>query len=574
MLKFIFFVTLKYFKLEVMIRKILAVYLLIFVIVNKNEAMAQQGVNIGSASPPHNSATLEVSGNSGGFLLPRLTTAQRNALPSPAIGLVIYNVSTACVETYFPGGWKTVQCDCSAAPPPVTQVSGPTQVCPGDTGLIFTLTPVPGATNYQWIVPASDTLISGQGDTSIVVNTGTVQGTRTYSVVASNSCGTAAVYNFQLNVQTPSAQFNMSPSPAITNLPVTFTPVQAGLNYAWIFNGGTPASSIASSPSVTWSAQGAYAVILTVQDNFGCTNADTQTVSVTNCNPQVWNFTTCGASGRNGPSQGQCDATYGAGVVTVTGGIQYWTVPATGTYRITANGAQGGNGAGRTGGFGASMRGDFQLTAGQVIKILVGQQGVNRSGSGDNAAGAGGGGSFVTLSDNTPLIVAGGGGGAGASQNGLDGTSSLNGTASGMSSGAGGINGGGGGAAMNGAAGTQSSSGGTGTSCSYGAGGGGFYTDGGMNCNGSSPIIRGIAFLNGGTGGPADTGRSGVEGGFGGGAGVGHRASGGGGWSGGGGDGSSYGGGGGGSYNAGTNQVNQSGTNSGHGSVIIQRICQ
>ena len=63
-----------------------------------------------------------------------------------------------------------------------------------------------------------------------------------------------------------------------------------------------------------------------------------------------YTFTNCGQTGRLGPSQGQCDANYAAttlaGQVTVTGGIQEWTVPVGGLYTIEALGGQGGVGAG------------------------------------------------------------------------------------------------------------------------------------------------------------------------------------------------------------------------------------
>ena len=61
----------------------------------------------------------------------------------------------------------------------------------------------------------------------------------------------------------------------------------------------------------------------------------------------VYTFTTCGQSGRFGPSQNQANAAYsGSNIsVTVNNGIQEWTVPATGNYVIEAYGARGGNGA-------------------------------------------------------------------------------------------------------------------------------------------------------------------------------------------------------------------------------------
>lgn len=135
----------------------------------------------------------------------------------------------------------------------------------------------------------------------------------------------------------------------------------------------------------------------------------------------TYSFSNCGATGAAGPTQAQCDTAYGGTItVTVTGGIQSWTVPATGTYHLVATGAQGASGdSGFVGGHGAQVAGDFALTAGQVLKIVVGQQGVGQ-GSGEN--GGGGGGSFVVTSSNTPLLIAGGGGGtrSGVLQNGCD----------------------------------------------------------------------------------------------------------------------------------------------------------
>ena len=59
----------------------------------------------------------------------------------------------------------------------------------------------------------------------------------------------------------------------------------------------------------------------------------------------VYTFTTCGQSGRFGPSQSQANATYSGTNpivnVAVFNGIQRWEVAATGTYVIEAYGARG-----------------------------------------------------------------------------------------------------------------------------------------------------------------------------------------------------------------------------------------
>ena len=124
-------------------------------------------------------------------------------------------------------------------------------------------------------------------------------------------------------------------------------------------------------------------------------------------------FTNLGASGRMGPTslgsyyRGQDQY----GQVTLANGIQHWTVPYTGDYRIEAIGATGGYGT-RTQpqyrGRGAKMIGTFRLSKGETIKILVGQQGTRNTGS---QSSGGGGGTFVVRVRNTPLMVAGGGGG-------------------------------------------------------------------------------------------------------------------------------------------------------------------
>ena len=118
----------------------------------------------------------------------------------------------------------------------------------------------------------------------------------------------------------------------------------------------------------------------------------------------TWTFTTCGVSGRSGPTQNQCNSSYSgtnlAGDVTLVNGIQHWTIPANATYTIKAYGSKGGNitwtggGGGYNGGNGAIMQADFTLTSGTVLEILVGQEAPTVS----LVAGAGGG-TFVVLSN-------------------------------------------------------------------------------------------------------------------------------------------------------------------------------
>lgn len=82
---------------------------LIFSIVLPSLVFAQVKVaadaDLGTAAHP--SSVLEVFSNVKGFLPPRHTTAQRNAITTPAEGLVVYNTTEDCLNIYQGGSWET-----------------------------------------------------------------------------------------------------------------------------------------------------------------------------------------------------------------------------------------------------------------------------------------------------------------------------------------------------------------------------------------------------------------------------------------------------------------------------------
>ena len=274
---------------------------------------------------------------------------------------------------------------------------------------------------------------------------------------------------------------------------------------------------------------------------------------------QTYTFTSATATGNIGPTQTLTDAEYLGttldGAVTTTAGIQYWVVPTTGVYIIETFGGQG---YGPFGGRGAHITGEFNLTAGTTLKILVGQEAghyFDWPNTGYNHQFGGGGGSFVTDMSNVPFIIAGGGGGNHGTSYSTQCDAQI------TEAGAGGSNG-----SILGAGGT---SGNGGMDASSADGGGGLLTNG-------AGIAGGFAFVNGGQGG-IDEG----TGGFGCGGGTSswnnYRGGGGGGYSGGGAANNSGTccptGGGGGSFNGGTNPVNIAGVQLGNGMIIITNQC-
>jgi hypothetical protein len=265
--------------------------------------------------------------------------------------------------------------------------------------------------------------------------------------------------------------------------------------------------------------------------------------------------------------------TIGGQTFNFSGAIQNFTVPAGVTsVTIITRGARGGGSTqwGATaGGNGAIIQGNFTVTPGQVLRVLVGGQGATAQN-----VGGGGGGSFVWDNlTNTLYSAAGGGGGAGTNwinSTGIIGVSAVTGTnaTNGLT-------------VTNGAG----SAGNGGTIPSgytyYASGGAGWLTNGnngttaGCTFNstgGTRPLLGGMAGIGGGDPGTAANG--GFGGGGGGNARCGAVGGGGGGGYSGGGAGAENGtndfpaGGGGASYNIGTSQINTVG-NTGNGVVTF-----
>ncbi|XP_048367138.1 ALK tyrosine kinase receptor isoform X2 [Sphaerodactylus townsendi] len=163
-----------------------------------------------------------------------------------------------------------------------------------------------------------------------------------------------------------------------------------------------------------------------------------------------WLFTTCGASGPEGPVQTQCNDAYrNSNLSVVVGteenfpGVQIWRVPETNTYSISVYGAAGGKGKNTImRSHGAYVVGIFKLQKNDALHILVGQQGEDACPSASHVirkvcigesnvveeeikanktihewaggGGGGGGATYVFKVENgkpVPLIIAAGGGG-------------------------------------------------------------------------------------------------------------------------------------------------------------------
>ncbi|WP_017259419.1 hypothetical protein [Pedobacter arcticus] len=76
-------------------------------LVLNQQGFAQGSVGVGTATPDK-SAALDVTSTTGGVLVPRLTTAQRNAIATPANGLLVYNTDDSKFNFWDKLKWSEI----------------------------------------------------------------------------------------------------------------------------------------------------------------------------------------------------------------------------------------------------------------------------------------------------------------------------------------------------------------------------------------------------------------------------------------------------------------------------------
>lgn len=176
------------------------ILLIIFILVLSR--IYSQNVGIGTATPDPTSK-LEVYSNNSGLLIPRLTTAERNAIVNPADALMIYNLTTRCLEIYDAPSSTWVPIGCTGCQLPDNFAA---TAATSLTSNSFTAnwTTSFGATSYILEVAtdaAFTSYVTGYNNlnvgfvTSFNVTGLTCGMTYYYRVKASNACGTTPVTN-------------------------------------------------------------------------------------------------------------------------------------------------------------------------------------------------------------------------------------------------------------------------------------------------------------------------------------------------------------------------------------------
>lgn len=81
-------------------------FIIIFIALIFPGAYAQLGIG---TTTPHASSALDITANDKGLLIPRMNSMERDAIPSPALGLLIYNTDNQAFCYYNGNRWLTIK---------------------------------------------------------------------------------------------------------------------------------------------------------------------------------------------------------------------------------------------------------------------------------------------------------------------------------------------------------------------------------------------------------------------------------------------------------------------------------
>jgi len=257
------------------IKSLLIITLVLLLGSNQNIA---QNVGIGAESfTPDPSAMLEVKATDKGFLLPRLTSEQRNSIDSPAQGLQIFNITTNCLEMFAGNNWSQIVCGC-IEPPEITDIIiGNSNHCQNAKFIQYSIEGISNYDNLEWIVPEGALIISGYNSARIIVNFGYLSGN--LCVKAINDCGLDSICMYVDLVSAPDVPTEIygqiNPGFNSSGVEYSIDPIENASSYFWTV---PPGASIVS-------GQGSE----TIEVNFGSISGDVCVKSVGYCGES--NFT-------------------------------------------------------------------------------------------------------------------------------------------------------------------------------------------------------------------------------------------------------------------------------------------
>ncbi len=170
-------------------------------------------VTVGGTTPDP-SAVVDMQSTDKGFLWPRLSTSERNAISSPATGLIIFNTNTLCIEinqgTPSTPQWEKIKCrtgvistlDCSTS-----TVTGLLSAGQSASGVSVSVPYTGGNGGYYTGQTVTSMGVTGLTASLSAGNLSNGAGTLTYSITGTPASGGTA--SFALNICEQTCTLNL-----------------------------------------------------------------------------------------------------------------------------------------------------------------------------------------------------------------------------------------------------------------------------------------------------------------------------------------------------------------------------
>lgn len=204
-----------------------------------------QRSGIGTINPDA-SAAYEIKSTTGGFLPPRMTQAQRNAIALTA-GLLIFNTDSNCLEFYNGKQWFNL-CNGGSSIKITTQPIAPAPTCPGNGIQKLSVAATGVALSYSWrkngVVLVNNSVVSGQGTATLTLTNPQVSDAGNYEVVVSDSSWAVVSYNVPVVVYDTSIAYVNGEQQIDTYLLSAYSP---GATIHW-YTTPTGGTAIATGP--------------------------------------------------------------------------------------------------------------------------------------------------------------------------------------------------------------------------------------------------------------------------------------------------------------------------------------
>ncbi|MBI4947405.1 MAG: gliding motility-associated C-terminal domain-containing protein [Bacteroidetes bacterium] len=175
----------------------------------------------------------------------------------------------------------------NSVPPTPGAITGDNQVCQTETGIVYTVPVITGATGYVWSVPSGITITGGTNTNTITVAISDTAISGNITVYATNSCGIGNTSSYPVTVSSLPANAGIIFGTSVlcqgtSGVTYSVAPITGATNYVWTLPAGAVIATGSNTYSITVNfSDTASSGIVSVYGMNYCGNGDSSAFAVT-----------------------------------------------------------------------------------------------------------------------------------------------------------------------------------------------------------------------------------------------------------------------------------------------------